>query len=90
MKYLKFKGTECWVSVHDTPEHKSVAERLNQTLVEWVHAMMHASSVLKSLWGGAVMHATWVKNHTSTCQLGKKTPYEMLYQKKPNLKNVPV
>ena len=36
------------------------------------------------------MHATWVKNHTSTWHLGKKTPYEMLYQKKPNLENISV
>ena len=36
------------------------------------------------------MHATWVKNHTSMCCLRKKTPYEMLYSKKPNLEKVPV
>jgi len=36
------------------------------------------------------MHATWVKNHTLTRRLGKKTPYEMLYQRKPNLENIPV
>ena len=36
------------------------------------------------------MHMTWVKNRTSTRRLGKKMPYEMLYQKKPNLENVPV
>ena len=66
-KYLKSKGTERRVTVHDTPEHNGVVKRLNRTLVERVHAMMHASSMPKSLWGEAVMHATWVKNHTSTC-----------------------
>ena len=90
MKYLKSKGTERRVTMHDTPEHNGVAERLNWTLVEQVCAMMHASSMPKSLWGEAVMHVTWVKNRTSTHQLSKKMPYEMLYQKKPNLKNVPV
>ena len=89
-KYLKSKGTERRVTVHNTPEHNGVAERLNQTLVERVRAMMHASGMPKSLWGEAVMHVTWVKNRTSTRRLGKKTPYEMLYQKKPNLENVPV
>ena len=88
--YLKLKGTEHRVTMHDTPEHNRVAERLNRTLVERVHAMIHVSGLPKSLWGEAVMHATWVKNHTSTCHLGKKTPYEMLYSKKPNLKKVPV
>ena len=37
------------VTVHDTPEHNGVAERLNWTLVEQVHAMMHASGMPKSL-----------------------------------------
>jgi len=78
------------VTVHNTPEHNGIAERLNHTLIERVHAMMHASSLPKNLWGEAVMHATWVKNHTSTRCLGKKTPYEMLYQRKPNLENIPV
>ena len=88
-KHLKLKGTERRVTMHDTPEHNGVAERLNRTLIERVRAMMHASSLPKSLWGEAVMHATWVKNHTSTRRLGKKTPYEMLYHTKPNLENVP-
>ena len=36
------------------------------------------------------MHAVWLKNHTFTHRLGKKMPYEMLYNYKPSLTNVPV
>ena len=36
------------------------------------------------------MHVTWLKNCSSTHRLGTKTPYEVLYQKKPNLSNIPV
>ena len=68
-KYLESKGTERRVTVHDTPEHNGVAERLNWTLVKWVRTMMHTSGMPKSLWGEAVMHATWVKNCTSMHQL---------------------
>jgi len=89
-KHLKLKGTECRVTVHDTPKHNGVAEQLNCMLIKRVHAMMHASSLPKNLWGETVMHVTWVKNRTSTRHLGKDTPYEMLYQRKPNLENVPV
>ena len=88
--YLKSKGTERRVTVHDTPEHNGVAERLNWTLVECVRAMTHMSGLPKSLWGEAIMHSTWVKNRTSMRRLGKKTPYEMLYTEKPNLEKVPV
>src|ERR1700722_10683107 len=40
----------------------------------------------KFLWGEAVKHAIWLKNRTATRALpNSKTPYEMLYGKKPNL-----
>lgn len=77
-------------TVHDTPEHNGVAERLNRTLVERVRAMIHASGLPKNLWGEAIMHATWLKNRSSTRRLGNKTPYEMLYKKAPDLSNLPV
>ena len=48
-KYLKSKGTEHRVTVHDTPEHNGVTERLNRTLVERVCALIHASRLPKSL-----------------------------------------
>jgi hypothetical protein len=54
--------------------------------MEKVRAMLHASGLPKSLWGVAVMHATWLKNRSSTRALPKgKTPYELLYGKKPDL-----
>ena len=70
------------MTVHDTPKHNGVAEQLNRTLAEHVRAMLHASSLLKSLWGKAMMHATWLKNRSSTHRLGNKTPYKVRYNKK--------
>ena len=72
------------------PKHNSVAERLNRTLVKHVCAMLHTSGLPKNLWGEAIMHATWLKNCLSMRRLETKTPYEVLYQKKPNLSNIPV
>ena len=89
-KYLKLKGTERRVTVHDMPEHNGVAKQLNRTLAERVQAMLHASSLPKSLWGKAMMHVTWLKNCSSTRRLGNKTPYEVLYSKKPNLEKIPI
>ncbi|KIK28756.1 hypothetical protein PISMIDRAFT_90251 [Pisolithus microcarpus 441] len=36
------------------------------------------------------MHATWLKNRSSTCRLRNKMPYGMLYKKVPDLSNLPV
>ena len=73
------------VSYNDTPEQNGVAERLNCTLVEKLRAMLLESNLTKSLWGYAILHANYLKNHTHTRSLLNKTPYEMVHDKKPNL-----
>ena len=73
--------------MHDTPEKNGVAEQLNQTLVKRSRAMLIESNLLKSLWGYAILHATYIKNHMHTCSLPDKTPYKMVHGKKPNLQD---
>lgn len=64
--HLHSKGTEHKLTVHDTPEHNRVAERLNHTIIERMHALLHASGLPKFLWGEAIMHVTWLKNRMPT------------------------
>ena len=72
--------------MHDTPVYNGVAERLNRVLLECTQAFLHSSALPKFLWGEAVKHAVWLKNRTATHALPNgKTPYKMLYGKKPNL-----
>ena len=52
--------------------------------------MLHASGLPKTLWGEALLHIVWVKNGSATRALDGKTPYEMLYGKKPHLGDLPV
>ena len=72
------------------PEHNGVAEQLNRTLVECVHNVLHMSGLSRFLWGGALLHTIWVKNRSATWALDSKTPYKMLYGKKPYLGDLPV
>jgi hypothetical protein len=58
-------------------------------LLEKVRAMLHASGLPKFLWGEAVKHAVYLKNRTSTKALDGKTPFEIFYSAKPNLKGLP-
>ena len=58
--YLKSRGTEQKLTVHDTPSHNGVAERRNRTIVECVHALLHTSSLPKFLWGEAACHVVWL------------------------------
>ena len=86
--YLKAAGTIRKLTVHDTPEHNGVSERLNRTIMENVRAMLHDSGLPKFLWAEAVAHAVYLKNRTWTRTLGDTTPFEILHGRKPNLGNL--
>ncbi len=63
--YLATHGIQRRLTVHDTPVHNGVAERLNRTLLEKVRAMLYAADLPGNLWGEALKHAVWLKNRTS-------------------------
>ncbi|GBE90151.1 hypothetical protein SCP_1801750 [Sparassis crispa] len=86
--HLAAKGTASRLTVHDTLQHNGLAEHINRTLLEHARAMLIALGLPKSLWGEAIMHATWLKNQTSTRALEGKTPYEVRYSKVPDLGNI--
>jgi Reverse transcriptase (RNA-dependent DNA polymerase)/GAG-pre-integrase domain len=86
--HLRSAGTIRRLTVHDTPEHNGVSERLNRTIMEKVHAMLHDSGLPKFLWAEAVAHAVYIKNRTWTRTIGNTTPYEIMYGQKPNLANL--
>ena len=86
--HLKQAGTVRKLTVHDTPEHNGVSERLNRTIMEKVRAMLLDSGMPKFLWAEAVTHAVYLKNRTWTRTIGNTTPYEILYGHKPNLSNL--
>ena len=84
-KHLVVAGTARHLTTHDTPQLNGVAEWLNWTLLKQVHALQHKSGLPKMLWGEALRHVTWLKNHTATCVLDTKTPFEALYGTPPGL-----
>ena len=78
-QHLAKAGTAHKLTMHDTPQLNGIAEHLNHTLLECIHAFTHSSGLPKSLWGKALWHATWLKNQTVMCTLDGKTPFEALY-----------
>ena len=56
--HLEAQGTECVLTVHDTPQQNGVAERLNGILAEKVRAMLYDSGLPQFLWGEAVDEST--------------------------------
>jgi hypothetical protein len=86
--HLKKAGTLRRLTVHDTPEHNGVAERLNRTVLEKVRAMLHDSDLPKFLWAEATAHAFYLKNRSWTRTIGDTTPFEVLNGRKPNVGNL--
>jgi transposase InsO family protein len=60
--FLKEQGTERHLTMHDTPQHNGITESLNRHLMKHVHALLHQSSLPKTLWAEALHFIVWVKN----------------------------
>lgn len=58
--------------------------------MEMKRNLMEAMKVPNQLWGEAVRHSTYLINHMATKFLVNKTPYEGLYDKKPNIDHLRV
>lgn len=86
--YLAANGIRGEYNVPYNPELNGVAERANRTIVEKARSMMHDSGLPKNLWSEAVMAATYLINRSPTVVLKNKTPYEMWFNRKPNISNL--
>ena len=71
-----------------TPEQNGMAERMNRTVVEKGRCLLFEAELEKKFWAEAVNTAVYLKNRTIAAGLGEKTPYEMWYQRKPDVSNL--
>ncbi|GJZ70360.1 integrase, catalytic region, zinc finger, CCHC-type containing protein [Tanacetum coccineum] len=72
-------------TVPRTPQQNDVVERRNGTLVEAAKTMMIFSKAPMFLWAEAVATACYTQNRSLIHTLHKKTPYELVHDKKPDL-----
>ncbi|CAI7870734.1 unnamed protein product [Closterium sp. NIES-54] len=84
--YLRTKGIRRQLTIPYTPQHNSVAERVNRSLLESVRSMLSDSGLPLSYWGDALGMACWLKNRLPTTGLAADiTPHEAFYHRKPSL-----
>ncbi|GJX80695.1 retrovirus-related pol polyprotein from transposon TNT 1-94, partial [Tanacetum coccineum] len=72
-------------SVARTPQQNGVVERQNHTHVEVAHTMLIFTQAPLFLWAEAVATACYPQNHSLVRLWYKKTPYELLHGRKPDL-----
>ncbi|GJW31481.1 retrovirus-related pol polyprotein from transposon TNT 1-94 [Tanacetum coccineum] len=73
-------------SVPRTPQQNGVVERRNRTLVEAARTMLIFSKALMFLWAEAIATACYTQNRSIIHTHHNKTPYELVHDKKPDLK----
>nr|GEY63353.1 retrovirus-related Pol polyprotein from transposon TNT 1-94 [Tanacetum cinerariifolium] len=69
-----------------TPQQNGVVERRNQTLVEAARTMLTFANLPSFLWAEAIATACFTQNRSIIHKHFDKTPYEIIYKRKPNIK----
>jgi transposase InsO family protein len=87
---LRNRGIQRQTTVAYTPQQNGVAERMNRTLMESVRSMLFGAKLPEKYWGYAVVAAAYVRNRCWSQRLKHKSPYMVLYQKAPDLRNLKV
>nr|GEV65853.1 ribonuclease H-like domain, reverse transcriptase, RNA-dependent DNA polymerase [Tanacetum cinerariifolium] len=87
-KYCKENGIARQLTAPYSPQQNRVVERRNRTVLSTMRSMMKAIKLPLTFWAEAVKHAIYILNRIPTRALVVKTPYEALYNRKPNLENL--
>ena len=85
---LKNKGIIITYAAPYTKEQNGSAERINRTLFNKVRALLFNSNLAKKYWGEALMASVYLYNRTPNSSINYKTPYELRYNKKPDISNI--
>jgi hypothetical protein len=83
--YCDEKGVKHEFSANYTMQQNGVAERKNQTLIDMTRSMLSEYNVSDSFWAEAINTACHASNRLYCHRLLKKTPYELLIGRKPNI-----
>ena len=85
--FCESKGIRTQLFIPYTPQQNGVAERRNITLLDMVMSMMAQANLPISLWGDALLTATYILNRVPSKTV-PLTPYELWNNVKPNLGNL--
>ena len=88
--YLKTEGIRHELIVPKNPKQNGVAERVNRTLIESVHAMLADVKLPLTFWEETLSTAVYLRNRSPTTAVDDSTPYEALTGVKPNVKHLRV
>lgn len=88
--YFEQKGIQMETTIRYTPQQNGVAERMNRTVIERARCMLIDSKLSKSLGSESVMAAVYLIKRNPTRFLDGKTPAELWFESKPNLRKLKI
>ncbi|VDO17752.1 unnamed protein product, partial [Brugia timori] len=68
-----------------TPEHNGTSERFNDTLQQKIRSLIFDAGLPKQFWNYALGFAVHAYNRTPHKSIDFKTPYEIMFSRKPNI-----
>lgn len=85
--FCKGKGIQVEYTVPYTPQQNGISERKNRTLLDKARTMVIDAGLDKTMWGEAVLTATYLCNRSPTAKLDK-IPAQLWFKKEINLKHL--
>ncbi|XP_072077825.1 uncharacterized protein [Arachis hypogaea] len=88
--FYNSKGILHQTSCVETPQQNGIVERKHQHILNVARALLFHSHVPKCFWHYAVQHSVHLINRLPSTYLQHKTPYEALFNAKPDLTSLKV
>ncbi|KAG6590536.1 Integrase catalytic core protein [Phytophthora cinnamomi] len=88
LAYYEDHGIEVQPTVRYAHQTNATAERANRTIVTIGRSMLHYAGLDKTFWAEAAMTAIYIKNRLPSPKSPDKTPFEIVYKSKPNVKHM--
>ena len=85
MDWCEEEGVKHEFSATYTPQQNGVMERMNRTLITLARAMLDDYGTSEKFWAEAINTACDASNQVYLHRLLKRTPYELLIGRKPNI-----
>jgi hypothetical protein len=87
--FIEHKGIDHVKSAPYVPQQNGRIERENRFLLDQTRTLLNGARLKQELWPEAVSTATYISNRSITHNK-EKTPYELWFGKKPNIKNLKI
>jgi transposase InsO family protein len=83
--FLEDQGIGHEITTPDMPQHNGMAERMNQTLLNKVQALLTDTGLPESYWYNALSYAAYLHNISPTRTLNNTTPDKAWSRNKLNI-----